>query len=141
MAEEGTGRVITQRHAAEKMGVSDRWVRRLLERMKADGDEVVVHGLRRPAIEPGIDGQTQARAVEFLKQPEWHDFGPTFASEQLGKRHNIRRQGNGARLDGGGRAVEGAVAQARRGAFLAPAAEWMASWFSGILGRLARVYQ
>jgi hypothetical protein len=27
--------------------------------------------------------------MEILKQPEWHDFGPTFASEQLGKRHQI----------------------------------------------------
>jgi hypothetical protein len=25
----------------------------------------------------------------LLKQPEWHDFGPTFASEQLTKRHGI----------------------------------------------------
>jgi predicted ArsR family transcriptional regulator len=38
--------VVTQRQAAEKMGVSDRWVRRLLRRMKTEGDGVVVHGLR-----------------------------------------------------------------------------------------------
>jgi len=24
-----------------------------------------------------------------LKQPEWHDFGPTFAAEQLARRHQI----------------------------------------------------
>ena len=36
--------VITQRQAAGKMGVSDRWVRKLLLRMKTDGDGVVVHG-------------------------------------------------------------------------------------------------
>jgi hypothetical protein len=28
--------------------------------------------------------------MEILKQPDWHDFGPTFASEQLAKRHQIR---------------------------------------------------
>ncbi len=28
--------------------------------------------------------------MEILKQPEWHDFGPTFASEQLAKRHEIQ---------------------------------------------------
>jgi hypothetical protein len=81
--------VITQRHAAEKMGVSDRWVRKLLEGMKAAGDTVVVHGLRSRPSNRRIDGQTQARAIELLKQPEWHDFGPTFASEQLARRHNI----------------------------------------------------
>jgi DNA-binding Lrp family transcriptional regulator len=37
---------LTQREAAQKMGVSDRWVRRLLKRMKEEGDAVVVHALR-----------------------------------------------------------------------------------------------
>jgi predicted DNA-binding protein (UPF0251 family) len=37
---------VTQKWAAEKMGVSDRWVRRLLVQMKTKGDAVVVHGLR-----------------------------------------------------------------------------------------------
>jgi hypothetical protein len=81
--------VITQRHAAEKMGISDRWVRKLLVGMRASGDGVVVHGLRGRPSNRRIDVRTQARAIELLKQPEWHDFGPTFASEQLGKRHGI----------------------------------------------------
>jgi hypothetical protein len=81
--------VVTQRQAAAKMGVSDRWVRKLLVRMKTDGDGVVVHGLRGRSSNRRINEQTQLRAVELLKQPEWHDFGPTFASEQLAKRHGI----------------------------------------------------
>jgi hypothetical protein len=81
--------VVTQRQAAEKIGVSDRWVRKLLVRMRTDGDGVVVHGLRGRSSNRRIDEQTQARAIELLKQPEWHDFGPTFASEQLSKRHGI----------------------------------------------------
>ena len=81
--------VVTQRQAAEKMGVSDRWVRKLLVRMKTEGDSVVVHGVRGRMSNRQIDEQAQARAIELLKQPEWHDFGPTFASEQLGKRHGI----------------------------------------------------
>jgi len=82
-------RVVTQRQAAEKMGVSDRWVRKLLVRMKTEGDAVVVHGLRGRSSNRRIDEQTQARVVELLKQPEWYDFGPTFASQQLAKRHGI----------------------------------------------------
>jgi hypothetical protein len=82
--------VVTQRQAAEKMGVSDRWVRKLLARMKSDGDGVVVHALRGRASNRQIDAKTQARAIKLLKQPEWHDFGPTFASEQLAKRHSIQ---------------------------------------------------
>src|ERR1035441_9653406 len=38
--------LITQRQAAEKMDVTDRWVRRLLAHMAEVGDQVVVHGLR-----------------------------------------------------------------------------------------------
>jgi transposase len=82
--------VITQREAADKMGVSDRWVRKLLKRMKKRGDAAVVHGLRGRASNRKIAAQTQKRAVEVLKQADWHDFGPTFASEQLAKRHQIR---------------------------------------------------
>jgi hypothetical protein len=82
--------VITQREAAHKMGVTDRWVRKLLKRMNKRGDAVVVHGLRDRASNRKIGSQTQKRAIEVLKQADWHDFGPTFASEQLAKRHQIR---------------------------------------------------
>ena len=57
--------------------------------MKTDGDGVVVHGLRSRPSNRRIDEQTQVRVVELLKQPKWCDFGPTFASQQLAKRHGI----------------------------------------------------
>jgi len=82
-------RVISQRKAAQNMGVSDRWVRKLLQRMKSEGDGVVVHRLRGRASNRKIEASIQAQALQILKQPEWHDFGPTFASEQLAKRHQI----------------------------------------------------
>ena len=80
---------MTQREAAERMGVSDRWVRKLLKRMKREGDRVVVHGLRGRASNRKIATQVQAQALGILKQPDWHDFGPRFASEQLARRHGI----------------------------------------------------
>jgi hypothetical protein len=82
-------KVISQREAAERIGVSDRWVRKLLRGMKKHGDRVVVHGLRGRASNRRIAAKVQAQVTELLKQPEWHDFGPTFASEQLAKRHGI----------------------------------------------------
>ncbi len=81
--------LISQREAANKMGVSDRWVRKLLKVMKKRGDGVVVHGLRGRASNRKIATQTQKRAIQLLQQPDWHDFGPTYASEQLAKRHGI----------------------------------------------------
>ena len=81
--------VVSQREAARRMGVTDRWVRKLLKRMKRHGDGVVVHGLRGRASNRKIAIKMHAQAIELLKQPDWHDFGPTFASEQLAKRHGI----------------------------------------------------
>jgi len=81
---------MTQREAAVKMGVSERWVRKLLLRMKTKGDAVVVHGLRGRASNRKIAAETQKRALVVLREPDWHDFGPTFAAEQLAKRHRIQ---------------------------------------------------
>lgn len=80
---------MTQREAAEKMGVTARWVRELVKRMKKQGDAVVVHGLRGRSSNRKLSDQTQRQALAILKKPEWHDFGPTFAAEQLAKRHQI----------------------------------------------------
>jgi transposase len=80
---------MTQRETAEKMGVSERWVRKLLRRMKQQGDAVVVHGLRGRSSNRKLSGQTKKQALAILKQPDWHDFGPTFAAEQLAKLHQI----------------------------------------------------
>ena len=82
-------RKMTQREAAEKMGVSQRWVRKLLRRMKREGDRVVVHGLRGRASNRRIAAGTQKKALAALSHPDWHDFGPTYAREQLSKRHGI----------------------------------------------------
>ena len=82
--------VITQRKAAEKMGVTDRWVRVMLGRMAEVGDAVVVHGLRGRPSNRRIDTTVKDKAMKILRDPDWHDFGPTFASEQLAKRHGIQ---------------------------------------------------
>ncbi len=81
---------ITQREAAERIGVSERWVRKLLKRMAERGDAVVVHGLRGRPSNRKLAAATQRQALAILKQPDWHDFGPTFAAEQLAKRHQIQ---------------------------------------------------
>lgn len=81
--------VVTQKQAAEKMGVTDRRIRQLLTAMEQRGDAVVVHGLRGCASNRKIEEKIRQRALSILKRPEWRDFGPTFASEQLAKRHEI----------------------------------------------------
>jgi hypothetical protein len=85
-AKDGT---VTQKVAAEKIGITDRWVRSLLGQMETRGDAVVVHGLRGRASNRRIAEEVKRRAMVIVKTPEWHDFGPTFASQQLAKRHQI----------------------------------------------------
>jgi len=80
---------ITQREAAERIGVSERWVRKQIRRMAKRGDAVVVHGLRGRPSNRKLSAATQRQVLAILNQPEWHDFGPTFAAEQLGKRHQL----------------------------------------------------
>jgi hypothetical protein len=77
---------ITQRQAAECMKVTDRWVRELMRRQERVGDTVVIHGLCGRASNRRIGEAIRRKAVRLLRQPDWHDFGPTFASEQLAKR-------------------------------------------------------
>lgn len=81
---------IRQREAAERMGVTERWVRKLLGRMKTQGDAVVVHRLRGRASNRKLPAKTRKQALAILGKPEWHDFGPTFAAEQLAKHHQIQ---------------------------------------------------
>ena len=81
---------MTQREAAERMGISERWVRKLLRRMKTQGDTVVVHGLRGRASNRKLAAKTQKQALVILREPDWYDFGPTFASQQLAKLHQLQ---------------------------------------------------
>jgi hypothetical protein len=82
--------MITHRQAAEKMSVTDRWVRVLLTRLKREGDRIVKHGLAGRISNRRIDEKTQSEVMKILVQPDWHDFGPTFAAEQLAKIHGIQ---------------------------------------------------
>ena len=63
-----------QREAAEKMGISDRWVRTLVKRMNKEGDAVVVHALRGRPSNRKLGVETQKQALEILRQPDWHDY-------------------------------------------------------------------
>ena len=80
---------MTQREAAERMGVTERWVRKLLVRVKKQGDAVVVHGLRGRSSNRKLSAKTKQSALAILRKPDWHDFGPTFATEQLSKHYRI----------------------------------------------------
>lgn len=82
-------KVITQRQAAEDIGVTERQVRRLLRKLKAKGDKAVIHALRGKPSNRKLDEATEKRAMEILSQPVYKGFGPTLAGEYLVKKHHL----------------------------------------------------
>ena len=82
-------RQITQREAGEQMGVTERWVRKLVGRMREKGDGVVIHGLRGKPSNRKIPVRVERKAVKLVRA-EYGDFGPTLAAEYLAERHGVR---------------------------------------------------
>src|ERR1700722_12660130 len=75
---------LTQVEAAARVKISDRQVRRLLLRIREQGDGSVIHGLRgRPSnrrLAAGLERKILARILQ-----RYADFGPTLAAEHLAK--------------------------------------------------------
>jgi hypothetical protein len=82
-------RLITQKQAAEEIGVTERQVRRMLKAMKEHGDKAVVHGLRGLASNSKIGEATRTEALQILSQEVYHGFGPTLAAEYLRDEHEL----------------------------------------------------
>ena len=82
-------KLITQREAAEELGLSVRHVKRLLYALNKRGDKAVVHGLRGKPSNRKIDEQVEREAMKILSAPVYEGFGPTLAAEYLRKKHGI----------------------------------------------------
>lgn len=82
-------RLITQKEAAEELGVTERQVRRLLYALKKRGDKAVIHGLRGRRSNRKMEADQQQEAVRVLSEEVYRGFGPTLASEYLSQRHGI----------------------------------------------------
>ena len=79
---------LRQREGGEQLGITDRWVRELLERMRKEGDGGILHRLRGRASNRRIAEKTRQKAVRLVRA-KYEDFGPTLASEYLRKREGI----------------------------------------------------
>ena len=81
--------LITQREAAEELGVTVRHVKRLVKALKKWGDKGVIHGLRGRPSPRKIAEASQRQAVEILSDPIYRGFGPMLACEYLRKKHGV----------------------------------------------------
>jgi hypothetical protein len=82
-------KLITQKQAAEEIGVTERQVRRLLRKLRRRGDQAVIHELRGRASNRKLPAELEQRAISILSDPVYRGFGPTLASEYLHKLHKI----------------------------------------------------
>jgi hypothetical protein len=81
---------ITQGHlrpidAAHRLRLSDRQVRRLLQRLRTAGDGGLVHRLRGRPSNRKIPERIAERSLARLRQAAYAGFGPTLASEHLAR--------------------------------------------------------
>jgi transposase len=82
--------LITQREAAEEIGQSERHVRRLLKKLKSQGDKAIVHALRGRRSNRKLSDKVKEQALKVLSGDLYAGFGPTLAAEYLNKDHGIK---------------------------------------------------
>jgi hypothetical protein len=83
-------KLIQKKQAAEELGITDRHVRRLIKKLKKEGDKAVIHGLRGKPSKRRRSEATRKKIIAILQQPQYAGFGPTLASEHLERSHGIR---------------------------------------------------
>lgn len=86
--QEAIGKHITQKSAAELIGISERQVRRLIKAVREEGEKGLVHRSRGKPSNNRIAEQVRAKAISAYKG-SYMGFGPTLASEKLRERERI----------------------------------------------------
>jgi transposase len=80
---------LRQKAAGLQLGLTERWVRKLLRRLRAEGDRGVVHRSRGRPSNRKLPEAWRVRAVARV-QAAYRDFGPTLAAEYLAERDGIQ---------------------------------------------------
>ena len=80
---------ITQKKAAELVGLSSRQLRRMIKRVRAEGDEGISHRSRGKDSSHCVPKKIKEKALKLYRE-KYNDFGPTFASEKLLDVHAIK---------------------------------------------------
>ncbi len=82
-------KLITRKQAARQIGLSERQVRRLLAKLRGQGEQAVIHAARGCSSNRKISVKLEKQAVAILSKPLYAGFGPTLAAEYLQQRHGI----------------------------------------------------
>lgn len=80
---------INQQEAAEQLGLSDRQVRRIVKRVRIEGEQGVIHRLRGIKGTRRIPDTIRSRVLDLYRE-RYSGFGPTLASEKLLELDHVR---------------------------------------------------
>ena len=80
---------LTQREAAYRLNLSDRWVRKKFQRYKQQGEKGLIHQNRGRPNKRRWPEHEKTIALDLLRS-EWRGFGPTFAAEKLAELKGIK---------------------------------------------------
>jgi transposase len=81
-------KAVRQREASEVLGITTRQVRRLIQRVQAEGDAGLVHRGRGKPSNRRHSPAVKARVLRLYAR-HYRDFGPTLAAEKLAERQGI----------------------------------------------------
>jgi len=88
---------VRQREVAGWLGVTVRHVRRLIKRLRAEGEAGLVHRLRGQPSNRRYPSRLKARVLALYAK-HYEDFGPTLAAEKLAERHHLELSAETLRL-------------------------------------------
>jgi transposase len=81
-------REITNDLAAKTLDISSRQVKRLKKRVRSEGEQAVIHGLKEKPGNHRISDSVKQKALSVIRQ-NYSDFKPTFATEKLEENYSI----------------------------------------------------
>lgn len=80
---------ISSSKAASLLGLSVRQIKRLKLRVRRDGAKGLLHASRGKSSHNRLSEEERTKIIKLLHQ-HYHDFGPTFASEKLFEKHQLK---------------------------------------------------
>ena len=89
MLQRVANKTLTQKDAAQSLGITDRQLRRLMAKYRAEGSAGLAHQARGKPSNHRLPQTVKDQAIELVRT-KYPDFGPTFAAEKLAQLDGIK---------------------------------------------------
>jgi transposase len=79
---------LTVTEASVMLGISERQIYRILNRVRLEGSKGIIHKLRGRESNRGFPKELKGKIIQIYRKQYW-DYGPSLYTEMLTKYHNI----------------------------------------------------